>query len=102
MKKELKQLLELKTLENVFVMVGLLRNEELLFRDVYRQCCESLSGLDINLTPDEGRSLVLTLLHRTTQCDKKQRRQKQMHWQQDIFMKINHHAVFHCGSASPA
>lgn len=53
MKKELKQLLELKTLENIFVMVGLLRNGELLFRDVYRQWCESLRGLVINLTPDE-------------------------------------------------
>lgn len=60
MKKELKQLLELKTLENIFVMVGLLRNGELLFRDVYRQWCESLRGLVINLTPDEWRSLVLT------------------------------------------
>lgn len=53
MKKELKQLLELKTLESIFVMVGLHRNGELLFRDVHRQWCESLSGLDINLTPDE-------------------------------------------------
>lgn len=53
MRKELKQLLELKTLENIFTMVGLPRNGELLFRDVYRQWCELFSGLDINLTPDE-------------------------------------------------
>lgn len=35
------------------MMVGLLRNGELLFTDVYKQWCESLGRLDINLTPDE-------------------------------------------------